>query len=206
MNVGDESVLPLLSLDLLCAGLKWGVPSPLCPGSWGLPRGAVWIMKHLWTMGELLNLGLGSLPPHFITQMVPNMNREEGSPSNIRTPLTHLRGGKNLRHLGLLGRKWHVHPQSSSHHSFRFTEEANPILGEGREDVGGLRATQRNNDKASCMHTALYGMGEWQGPAYSMGKCTQHPLVTYMGKEPKKDECVYVQHSLCGAPETNTTL
>lgn len=53
-----------------------------------------------------------------------------------------------------------MHPQSSSHHSFRFTEEANPILGEGREDVGGLRATQRNNDKASCMHTALYGMGE----------------------------------------------
>lgn len=39
---------------------------------------------------------------------------------------------------------------------------------------------------------------------YSTGKSTQPSVITYMGK--KMDLCLGITDSLCGTPETNTTL
>ena len=40
---------------------------------------------------------------------------------------------------------------------------------------------------------------------YSTGNSTQYSVMTYVGKESKK-EWIYITDSLCCTPETNTTL
>ena len=57
------------------------------------------------------------------------------------------------------------------------------------------------------IHNIIYKIEKQQGLPYSRENYIQYIVITYNGKESKK-ECVYIYitESLCCTPETNTTL